>query len=274
MAFVTNGNWFSNVGLAPILHSLSAARLPTLVFLTTGLRRQGRSRVLEGIRLARTWGVRLLMLKLLGTVVATVMGVLTRRPLTVSQTCREVGITVAHTRNLNVGEGFAALEAFQPAVLVSFSCPYRLTASVLGQPSIGALNAHSSLLPEYAGVSTYVHVLAEGRCSTGFTVHEMVEKFDAGRILAQSESVIPERTSVFALFHELCVRGGALLEAVVWDALRSGTLSGKPQELSKRSYRGEPTSKQVRQLKARGHAVIRLNDFVALLRPPRPTDGS
>jgi hypothetical protein len=265
VVIVTNGNYFANLGLSRVF-AATAGDVDYRVVVTTGLRRAGGNRLVEAGRLFRRWGTRYSAYKLATYLLPGLVGTVRRQPLSVAATCRQSGIPVLRTRSINVDPGLAWVRAHQPDLLVSFSCPYRVEQHVLNLPSVGALNVHGSLLPEYAGVCTYVHVLADGQTTTGVTVHEMVERFDAGRIVASAIVPIEAPTSVFALFAEQCWNAGELLATAIKECLAEGRISGVPQDLSKRSYCGEPTRSDILALRAHGHRLIRPSDAVRVLK--------
>lgn len=267
VVIVTNGNVFANIALSPILVGPRAYEISVVV--TSSSRRPDRQPLAEAIGLAKRWGLRYTAYK-----VATALGpgILDRfgsRALTVAQTCRQLGIPCIFVSNINEPSAVEWLRMTTPAVLVSYSCPYRILPEVLAVPSIGSANVHSSLLPAYAGVCTYVHALAEGATLTGVTVHEMVEKFDAGNILAQAPVTIDGPTSVMALFTEQSQLAGKLLADVLEQAVIHQVLSGTAQDTSQRTYRKEPGRAEVVELRRRGHRLARLNDVVELVRAGR-----
>lgn len=245
---VTNGNFFSMLALRQVLEPDGFH-----VFVTTGLRRPKGNRLAEAWRLFRVWGLRYTAYK----VATYALPAVSRRPLSVVAVCKERGIPCEVVRNVN-DEGVAArIAALQPDLLVSYSCPYRIKAPLLAVPRVGAVNVHSSLLPAYAGVCTYIHVLANGEAQTGVTVHEMVEEFDAGRVLAQEPVAIEPGMSVARLFAIQSVAAGRLLK----DVIGRRSVEGRPQDRSRRSYFGEPTKADVKRLRARGHRLLRLADL-------------
>jgi methionyl-tRNA formyltransferase len=151
------------------------------------------------------------------------------------------------------------VDEVQPDLLVSVSCPQKITGPLLRCAPMGAINIHSSLLPSYAGLAPYFWVLANGEEKTGTTVHRMIDKWDAGPILAQRHVSVERGISVFRLFGQLAREGGsALVEAV--DLALSG-VGGRPQDLSKRSYYSHPTRDACRSLRRRGHTLVRISDL-------------
>lgn len=271
---VTNGNYFSHLGLRRLL-AATADDIELQVFVTTGLRKTSGNRAKEAVSLLRKWGLRYTAYKLATYVLPSAGERLGRRTLTVRSACDRLGITCHVVRSVNRAPAVALIREFAPDLLISFSCPYKIGTELLALPRIGSMNVHSSLLPAYAGVCTYVHVLADGQPVTGVTVHEMVSRFDAGRILAQAEVPIGPRTSVFSLFATQCDLAGALLHGAVRDCLEAGAIGGTEQDFAQRTYRGEPTRSDIRRLRGRGHRLVRPSDMRTLLAgaplPAEPT---
>ena len=60
-----------------------------------------------------------------------------------------------------------------------------LAPPLLATASRGAFNMHGSLLPKYRGRAPVNWAVLHGERETGATLHEMVDKPDAGRIVDQ-----------------------------------------------------------------------------------------
>ena len=177
-------------------------------------------------------------------------------------------IPIIRTNAVNGDGVMAFVESLRPDVLLSVSCPQRIAARLLETASKAAINIHSSLLPEYAGLAPYYWVLAEGADRTGTTVHFMAEKFDEGNVVVQKEVGIPGRCSAFRLFALLSQAGSAaIVEAL---ALIDSGSAGQRQDFSKRSYWSHPTMRSYIMLRKRGYCLIRVGDIVAAAkgRPP------
>src|SRR6266496_2077171 len=110
-----------------------------------------------------------------------------------------------------------------------------LSPALLAAPKRGAFNLHGSLLPKYRGRAPVNGAIVHGETETGATLHEMVEKPDAGRIVDQEPvPILPDDLAVDVLGK---VAGAA--ERVVKRSLpklvdRSAEL--RAQDLSKGSY--------------------------------------
>ncbi|MFN2507004.1 MAG: methionyl-tRNA formyltransferase [Acidimicrobiales bacterium] len=267
LTIVTNGNYFSHIGLRRLL-AAHPDDIELQVFVTTGLRKTSDNRAKEAFQLLRRWGLRYTAYKVATYALPFAGERLGRRTLTVRTAFEKRGIPCHVVRSVNTPPALEQVRQFAPDLLISFSCPYKIGKELLAIPRIGSMNVHSSLLPAYAGVCTYIHVLADGQPVTGVTVHDMVSRFDAGRILAQEEVPIGPRTSVCSLFARQCDIAGTLLLAAVHESLDAGAIGGTEQDFGQRTYRGEPTRSDVARLRARGHRLLWVRDVRMLLSPP------
>ncbi len=86
----------------------------------------------------------------------------------------------------------ALLEARQPDLVCVACWPGRLPRPWLTGPRDGALNLHPSLLPAYRGPEPLFWQFRAGEQATGVTVHRMTEALDAGDIVAQARSPLPD----------------------------------------------------------------------------------
>jgi methionyl-tRNA formyltransferase len=272
VAILTNGNVFSLIGLADVL-ALHRTSFDLDVTIVTGLRRQKGNRYLEAAGLLRRWGLAYFAYKLTSLALPRLRECLTGRPMTVAAACRQLGIPCRRVRNANVRPCREHLQDFRPDLLLSFSCPHRIKPSVLSIARVGNLNVHSSLLPRYAGVCTYIHVLADGCDETGVTIHEMVEDFDAGRIVAQERLAIHEGMSVLELFTTQCRTAARMLPGAIGECIRSEKIVGEAQVLAQRSYCGEPTRADIARLRRRGHRLARLREWVQFSAQDRPGES-
>ncbi len=85
----------------------------------------------------------------------------------------------------------AELKAFEADFLITFSFGQILKRAALDLAGTPALNIHPSLLPQYRGPAPMVTALLNGDTESGITLIQMVEKMDAGPILAQQKFLIP-----------------------------------------------------------------------------------
>jgi len=101
-------------------------------------------------------------------------------------------------------------------VVVSFG--YFLPARVLDSFSMGCINLHPSLLPEFRGASPIQHALDRGDQKTGISIVDVeATSLDAGRLLLQTEVLIEPQDTYQTLSPRLSSLGGVALRSVVAD---------------------------------------------------------
>ncbi|MGC9325461.1 MAG: formyltransferase family protein, partial [Desulfomonilia bacterium] len=119
----------------------------------------------------------------------------------------------------------------------SFYYRYMLSTQILEIPQLGAYNLHGSYLPYYRGRCPVNWVIINGENSTGVTLHEMVEKPDAGPIVVQRPIEIALDDTPLSLFSKI-EHAAELLLVDILPRIRAGDIRKTPQDLEKGSYFG------------------------------------
>ena len=154
-----------------------------------------------------------------------------------------------------------------PHFLFSFYYRQMLSPALLAIPVRGAFNMHGSLLPRYRGRVPVNWAVLHGERETGATLHYMVDKPDAGDIVAQQAvPILPEDTAG-EVFGKVCVAAELALDRVL-PALLAGTAPRLPQDLSRGSYFGRRRPEDGRIDWSQPAAVI--HNLVRALSPPYP----
>ncbi|MEK6601941.1 MAG: formyltransferase [Candidatus Binatota bacterium] len=109
-----------------------------------------------------------------------------------------------------------------PDLILSFYYRRLLSRELLTIPRLGGVNLHGSLLPKYRGRSPVNWVLINGERETGVTLHYMVEKADAGDIIAQRRVPVDIEDTASTLLHKLTTVGVQLLKETI-PLLKAGT---------------------------------------------------
>jgi len=144
----------------------------------------------------------------------------------------ERGIPVLQPESINTPEGVAALQQWQPELLVVAAYGQILSREVLAAAKQGGINVHASLLPKYRGAAPIAWAIYHGEKRTGVTIIRMSVGLDAGDILAQETvDILPDETA-----GELETRLGPLgarlaLETV--QRMEAGPVNGMPQDKTK-----------------------------------------
>ena len=131
----------------------------------------------------------------------------------------------------------AKLTALQPDFLFSFYYRLMLKAPLLALPRHGAWNMHGSLLPKYRGRVPVNWAVIHGERETGATLHQMVEKPDAGGIVAQQAVPILPDDTAFDVFNKVTLAAEMALDSVLPDLL-GGRAQAQAQDLAAGSYYG------------------------------------
>ena len=131
----------------------------------------------------------------------------------------------------------AELAALKPDFLFSFYYRQMLKAPLLALPKQGAYNMHGSLLPKYRGRVPVNWAIIHGERETGATLHQMLEKPDAGGIVAQQAVPILPDDTAGEVFAKVTLAAELALDHVLPDLL-VGRVTPQLQNLSAGSYFG------------------------------------
>src|SRR2546428_12375660 len=99
----------------------------------------------------------------------------------------------------------------KPDLILSVLYRRLLPNDVLAAAKIAALNLHPSLLPAYRGRCPINWVLIHGETHTGVSLHHMVERADAGDIVAQRRGASAGRETTPSLHPQNENKSAALL---------------------------------------------------------------
>ncbi len=131
----------------------------------------------------------------------------------------------------------ATVERLRPDAMFSFYFRSMLPMSLLGLAPRGAFNMHGSLLPQFRGRAPTNWAVLKGASETGATLHEMVAKADAGRIVdQQSVPILPDDTAR-QVFDKVTVAA----EQVLWrslPAIVAGDIRWLANDIASGSYFG------------------------------------
>ena len=155
----------------------------------------------------------------------------------VTELCRELDITNVCPRDPNQHGWIERIKAVRPDIIFSFYYRFVLKAEILAIAPLGAYNLHGSYLPQYRGRNPVNWVLIKGEKQTGVTLHEMVEKPDAGPIVAQKKVDISYEDTAYTLFSKLDEAADELLRETL-PRMKEGRIPKTPMDLSKGSYYG------------------------------------
>jgi methionyl-tRNA formyltransferase len=185
----------------------------------------------------------------------------------VEKLARANGLEVATPTNPNAPEFLQRLVDISPDFIFSFYYRFMLSPAVLATAMRGAFNMHGSLLPKFRGRAPVNWAVLRGESSTGATLHEMVEKPDAGRIVDQFPVPILPDDRAIDVFRKVTTASELLL-----DRALPGVLDGMApliaQDLSQGGYfRGRKSSDGRIDW---GKGAKEIHDLVRAVAPPYP----
>ena len=165
----------------------------------------------------------------------------------------------------------AALESevakIRPDLIFSFYYRSMLPMSVLRYARVGAFNMHGSLLPKFRGRAPLNWAIAKGERETGVTLHEMVEKPDAGRIVDQEVVPIGPDDTAVQVFQRMTDAAQTALKRSL-PALVAGKVNYRANDLARGSYYGRRRPEDGRI--DWGKSAQEIHDLVRAVAPPFP----
>jgi methionyl-tRNA formyltransferase len=107
------------------------------------------------------------------------------RPSPIAALARSAGLRVETPRRLRSDEARSILSGFAPDGLLLVAYGQLVPGDLLGIADRPPLNVHPSLLPRHRGAAPVVATILAGDENAGVSLMEMVERLDAGPIVAQ-----------------------------------------------------------------------------------------
>ncbi|HEX2719147.1 MAG TPA: methionyl-tRNA formyltransferase [Gemmatimonadaceae bacterium] len=145
------------------------------------------------------------------------------------------GIPVLQPEKPRGVEFEARLRELEPDASVVVAYGHIIPKAVLDLPTSGSFNVHASLLPALRGAAPIQGAILEGLTETGVTIMRMVPALDAGPIVLQVRTPVPDDETYGELQLRLSELGAlALVEAMTLVAL--GRSREEPQDDSLATY--------------------------------------
>ncbi|SNY71491.1 bifunctional UDP-4-amino-4-deoxy-L-arabinose formyltransferase/UDP-glucuronic acid oxidase ArnA [Enterobacter sp. CC120223-11] len=158
----------------------------------------------------------------------------------VARLAAEQGITVYAPEDVNHPLWVDRIREMNPDMIFSFYYRNLLSDAIVSLARHGAFNLHGSLLPKYRGRAPLNWVLANGEKETGVTLHRMINRADAGNIVAQATVAIDENDVALTLHRKLCTSAQSLLRDAL-PLIATGKTTETVQDESQASVVGRRT---------------------------------
>lgn len=185
----------------------------------------------------------------------------------VADVADDLGLPWIAPRDANGPDVQARLAALAPDYVFSFHYRCMLGRPILALARRGALNMHGSLLPKYRGRAPVNWAVLHGERETGATLHYMVDKPDAGDIVAQQAVPILPDDTAREVSDKVTVAAEICLDAVL-PALLAGTAPRLPNDIARGSYFGGRTPADGRiDWSCSAHEI---HNLVRAVAPPYP----
>src|SRR2546429_7820151 len=140
-------------------------------------------------------------------------------------------------------------------VLLSVAAP-----EIFRRPALMAvphvLNVHSGKLPLYRGMMPTFWALQNGDACVVVTLHEMVERLDAGRLIAEFPVDVGAAESAFAVAARTKTVAGREVARLLAAIGTPRWPEPRPIPATREQYHGVPTRRDARRLQARGRRLL------------------
>ncbi len=177
------------------------------------------------------------------------------KPRSVAALASRAGVPVRILDSINDEGYLRTLRERGVDVLLSVSAPEIFRAGALGAVP-HTINIHNGKLPFYRGMMPTFWALLHGEPEVTVTVHTMVEKLDAGQVLAEYVVPITPGDSQFALSARAKDVAGREVAGLL---ARLGTPEwpiSRTVDMSQKRYFKFPTPIDVAQLRAKGRRML------------------
>ena len=175
-------------------------------------------------------------------------------PFSVNSIYSKNEVSQVATDDINSPAYLKKLEELDIDVILSISSPQLFEKELLNLPNIACLNAHGTLLPRHRGVFGSWWMLYQGDKEIGTTIHTMVEKLDAGKIVWQKEIPMPSKATQYSIaYHTKKIMAEGLVETL--NKLSSSQLVGV-QSPYVESYHRAPSKEQGKDFHKKGLRVV------------------
>ena len=202
-----------------------------------------------------------------------------RQPQSTPVALRAAGLGAGSTEleDVNAPEGLHFLSEARADLIVVVAFGQKLGPAVRAAAPWGCVNLHPSLLPRWRGAAPVPAAILAGDRHTGVCVIDVVERMDAGDILASRRTTTAGKNAG-ELLAELGESGAALLLEVI-DSMARGDLRRVPQDETQVTrarklvpddgrirweHSGEEVDRRVRATTPRPGAFTLLTDGVRL----------
>ena len=154
------------------------------------------------------------------------------RPTPVANWAKDRSLPFIEAEDVNSPAIIEKITAQTPDLIVVIAFGQKIGSELIKLPPKGIINVHASLLPKYRGAAPISWAIINGEGETGISIITVVEKMDAGDILAQAKTSITADEAAGELHDRLAKLAEPLLLDTL-DEIEKGTAVYTPQDHSK-----------------------------------------
>lgn len=167
----------------------------------------------------------------------------TVEPTPIRAEAEALGVPHVQCPDVNALDAGGLCDAAELGVVVAFG--QKLGPALLSRPPRGFVNIHASLLPKYRGAAPIQWAIIQGEKTTGVTVFQLNEQWDAGAVWGRRAVEIGETETAAELHDRLAALGAELIVEVV-DAIARGEVQPAPQDAAQATRAPKLTTAQRR----------------------------
>jgi len=159
--------------------------------------------------------------------------VLTAPP--VKEEALKLGLPVIQPTKLKGSPELEEIIALAPDLIVTAAFGQLLPKELLDAPTLGCINVHASLLPNYRGAAPINWAIINGETKTGVSTFFIDEKIDTGNIILQEEVIIGDDETLGELHDKLMEVGSKLVVKTVQQIEKGIVKTIKQPEIEEKS---------------------------------------
>ena len=154
------------------------------------------------------------------------------RPTPVTEWAKDHSTEFIEAEDVNTPEMVGNIAGLRPDLILVIAFGQKIGSDLINLPPKGAINVHASVLPKYRGAAPINWAIINGERETGISIITLAEKMDAGQIVAQQQTEIPENETAGEL-HDRLAKIAAPLLLKTLEQIAAGTATYAEQDHSK-----------------------------------------
>ena len=185
-------------------------------------------------------------------------------PSEVKKTAIANNIEILEPSNLNDINFLAKLQGFKADLFVIIAFE-KLPETVWKIAKKGAINLHTSLLPEYRGSAPINRVIINGEKDTGITTFYINDKIDTGDIIMQKKISLTDKITAAQLHNKMMIEGCQLILDTI-SKVKEGNIKTINQNITKKYRYANKISKDLCRINWK-NPIINIYNLIRGLSP-------